>query len=383
MTRDATASPGPRLLVAIFSHERFVTLRNLLKSIECFIGNADVYVFDDHSPDPRIGRLLKEKANATTFRWTTTDKHAIAENRLGGLYENLNRALRIGIEEEYDLLLLLQDDHQILWFDSILPAQVHAFFDGNQDALMLDPRFIRRIQFHSSYGGDAGDAAISMRRGAVAVGFISPKRAEQIGFRFGHSERESSNLALKLGKRCYKCRLPFVADIPVMASFHLAPPFFRGRLWRLEDEDRFACEPILEPLSENDVNLVKTVPMNCAIFAEDVVRRTDGHAALYPHSYNTSLFGRYRILTTSAWLSEFRRIGRVRRLEPLPPPVPYRRSPFRSFSLRMQQQNRLWSYAVYLIDTCKTVIFFALLYPIIRAWMRRESNRFTRKLKRS
>lgn len=373
-------SQGPRLLLAVFSHERFVGLRNLLSSIEHHMDDAHVYVFDDNSTDPRIGRLLDEKANSINLRWVTTGDGAPEENRLGGLYRNINRALNVAIKEEYDLLLLLQDDHQILWFDGSILDQVHEFFVNHEEALMLDPRFIRRIQYHSSYGGEVNDPAISMRRGAIAVGFIPPKRAKQIGYRFGLSERESSDKALALGKRCYKSRLPFVADIPVTARFHIRPPFFRGRLWHPNDEERLACEPILKPFRDDDLNKVRSVPNDCAIFAEDVVRRTDGQDELYPHSYNTRLFGRYRALTLSAWLSEIRRSGGMRRLEPISSFHRHRRSRWTSFSLRMQRTNRLWSYVAYFVDSAKTGLFFVFLYPPIRWCMRRESKKFMNQL---
>jgi hypothetical protein len=370
----------PRLLVAIFSFERFVELRNLLRSIEQQMGDVDLYVFDDNSSNPCVGKFLESMEVNGRLRWERSDSDASGKGRLGGLYHNLNRALSVGIEEEYDLLLLLQDDHQILWFEQDIVQKTFDFFRRHEDALMLDPRFIRRIQFHASYAASEMDAAISMRRGAIAVGFIAPWRAEKIGFRFGRTERESSDIALALGKRCFKSRLPFVADIPVVASFHCSRPFFQGHLWYDADRERFVDNPILKPLSQSDLQMIKAVPKHSAIFAEDVVRRADGRPALYPHSFNTSLFSRYRVLTLSAWWAELCRGNRIRRLPPLSSLVLHKRSRWTAFIRRKQQTSRLWSYGIYIVDTAKTALFFLFLYRLIGLWMRRESRKFMRQL---
>ena len=374
-----------RLLVSIFSHERFIGLRNAVLSVERFIPSADILIIDDESLDSRIPHFLDEQAKRGKLRWRRTEKvDACADRRLGNLHSNMNAALRTAVESQYNLLLLLQDDQQILWLEDGMLSAVYKFLSESDDALMLDPRFMRFTTISKRFKFEQVEFALAMPRGAVDVGFIAPSHAAKIGFTFGGSERESSNRAIALGQRCYQSRLPFVADVPTYLSLHLRPPFFRGRQWEQDSEAEFSQCPILRPLDTREINLIKSCPIDKGIIAEDVVQRNDGRSYLLPHYYNATALDRYRQLVLTNWM-EFlaRRSAHGRDLSGSPPDAPHASAKEIGSGMRLRHRVPTIGRVMLLWESVKTGLFLLFIYPVIRVWMRRNSQSFLHSLDRT
>jgi hypothetical protein len=362
-----------RLLIAVFSHERFVGLRNLLNSIRRFVPAADIYVFDDASRDSRIPGLLTAEQAKGGLRWDSGLSDSRSQ-RLGSLYENLNRALERSIDEKYDLLLLLQDDHQILWFDDTILTDVVEFFGKVEDGLVLDPRFIRYSSYSARFA-DRSQLAQVIPRGSYPLGFLSPKKVAKIGFRFADSERASSERALQLGMSVYQLLRPFLAEIPVMMRFCLRPPLFRGKQWLDEHLADPPDRPILKPLSGREVRLIKACPADRGILAEDFVQRNDVDSFLVPHYHHGASLDRYREVTLSSWL---RLIASPALRARFLPERPSQIVPRSASAASMLWRNRypMIGRIMLLWESIKTAAFLLLVYPLIRYSTLRNSRRF-------
>ena len=178
----------------------------------------DVLVVDDGSRDTRITAWCKHqlsKGALVHFHVRTAPKPS--GTRSGGLHENMQYALDWALAQDYDLMLMSQDDVQCLWGGQDVLDEVAGFFQRCESTFFLQSRFSKR---GARYGirtpyYDEGLGAYRLNRACNDVGFFSLARLRKASFRFGRNEFDSAEIADKLGFHGYQMAAPIMADIPM------------------------------------------------------------------------------------------------------------------------------------------------------------------------
>ena len=214
--------------VAIFSYNRVDYLRNCVDSVRRNLPQARISIYDDNSSEPPMLAYLAS-IDATVVRSDKTD-----ENRHGGLYGNMQRAMDMA-QGKY--LLLLQDDTQVVRpVDTGDLAEMAAVFERNQRRAFLCVLFMKAARMRRFRRELAPDSAENLYRTPpvisdknfarrlayfdVVLCHVDRLRAQN--WAFAPSERENGQNARKLFEDMPVMKAPFVFFCPEV-------PFFRNR----------------------------------------------------------------------------------------------------------------------------------------------------------
>src|SRR5688572_9727605 len=138
MTRDDP------IAIFIFSYNRGRFLENCLGSILDLMPDGPRYILDDGSDDPFTQDVLGRYSDRFEVSGPSND-HAV-EKKTGGLYGNMNHAMRIAVTSGYRRVLFIQDDMQLVRPFTARDHQfVDEYFSGNHDCIQLVTTFIRSL----------------------------------------------------------------------------------------------------------------------------------------------------------------------------------------------------------------------------------------------
>lgn len=253
---------GTKILTCVFSYNRPHLLRNAIESIDRFFPWGDCIVIDDGSFDPEVAKLLQSVAQRPRWRVKAMDH---PKNRwYGGLYKNMNFALKLALSEGYDYCFSFEDDEQLVWMKNDYPEYIEKFFSICPDAIQLQPLFQRR---HTPYGtGGAYEyiqsvGAYRTSRAFTSIGFwnLETVRAHP-DYEVIYRDNESctpvnSGYWLERGYRLYNQFDPTVAVMPWANSNSRPNTNFGDGIYRLSDGSQ---DLLLKPLSEAEIDFLKS-----------------------------------------------------------------------------------------------------------------------------
>lgn len=263
-----------RLGIYVFSYNRGIYLRNCLRSIVALEISCRVFIIDDGSDDPDTQAVISEyhsKFPSITPRLVEVDKN------YGGLYANMNYALKHASHEQLDYALFLQDDTQLVRpltdFDF---ANFDRFFDSNPNAIELHVFFEKKIHInrHQHNEVDGSGAALFRtpahkgHRGFTDIGLFHVKRTRTILGDFRQDEFENDEACLKMGIRVGFYQFPIGHWLP-------CPRVVRGRkpsfLLVLSDKLSNAGVYAIKLLTDDDLTKLCAITFPCISpkYAED------------------------------------------------------------------------------------------------------------------
>ena len=273
-----------KTICGICSHERYAGLVNAIASIRRHFPVMDILVVDDGSSDTRIAAWCEDrlsKAILVHFHVRTGPKPK--GTRSGGLHENMQYALDWALAQDYDLMLMMQDDVQCLRGGRDVIDEVAGFFQRCESTFFLQSRFSKRgepyVDRYPYY--DEGFDAYRLRRACNDVGFFSLARLRNSGFRFGRDERDSAEIAGKLGFHGYQMVAPVLMDIPLRADNRWQ--IVMGKADSGFGDPPHENAPVLRDLTPEDISHLRARDRRILPFAEDYMRRSDGNDILFPY----------------------------------------------------------------------------------------------------
>ena len=249
-----------KTFVALFSYNRHELLRNAVASIDKYLPNVDVAIFDDQSDDIETINYLK-KMDAEG-RWEVFINPHRRQRTFGGFYENIHRALKMAIDGGYDYCYLAEDDGQFVRDASVMIKEAQAIFSNCKDAIVICPWFIQRSRpmhvikndgtkewrMEFVENGNAYRSNIAFNTtGVFDLGRI--RAAGGINFidSYGDSFAWNSGQWLSKGYFTYFFRMPYVAMLPWVVS----------RASGLRNEDLFDqkndSEFLLTPMKKDEI----------------------------------------------------------------------------------------------------------------------------------
>jgi len=209
--------------VYVFSYNRPRFLDNCLDSIRLHAPGAEVYVLDDHSPDPGVAEVLERWRARHSVKIiprgpTTAGLH-------GGLYNNMQRAFEMGVSQGVELALYIQDDMQLVRditdFDI---DNAKRYFSTTPNSVELHVSYFKEMYRHLNEGGFDVDAErkilLSRAPSKTApgtfcdVGFFHFGRMKELSFSFAQGEGENARQMLDSSfvMACYA--YPFLMNLP-------------------------------------------------------------------------------------------------------------------------------------------------------------------------
>lgn len=232
MTTHSEASQDtPRLAVYIFSYNRALHLDNSIKtSLRC-LPHHPCIVVDDNSDDDDTLDVLRKWSNRIEI---LSSSDVIGENKTGGLYPNMTRALDHAVSRDFEYALFTQDDLQFI--RSIEPEDfnvVKSYFHEHPKAIQYLVHFIKKPDDGTPISelwflNDSKTAYLrtsqnyNNKGNFCAGGIFDVKRTKQIVDHFEMSERENSIRMNEIG-------VYYGFAVYPLASFLPAPISYRGK----------------------------------------------------------------------------------------------------------------------------------------------------------
>jgi glycosyltransferase involved in cell wall biosynthesis len=223
-----------RFAIYVFSYNRPRYLNNCLSSIKRHASDYDLTIFDDGSDVSEVHKVLEKFKNEA--RIIHRDVGITAFHRQhGGLYGNMNRAMKDAVDRDLEFVCFVQDDQQFV--RALTSADIESFrhfFVANPSSFELHACFLKgryrevdnkRLTVDPS--GTAYFRAPGMRQGNEFfsdVGVFHVRRFLRTQSFFRSTERENENYARQQNSQMGFYRFPFMMWIPF-------PESFRGR-WR-------------------------------------------------------------------------------------------------------------------------------------------------------
>lgn len=249
-------------LTAIFTFNRGLLLDNCLRSFEQFGPGGDLLIVDDGSNQPGQLEVLdhwEKRENVYVIR-----RDGRAEARLGGLYNNMQKALDWAREHGYELLFCNQDDLQFMWKDDDFWSNVETLFQQRPKALQYRPQFEKIIFQHDHKKRftrlEDLPAWLHLKARYTAVGVFSIERMESVNWHFLPSERENGAQAAEYGLELYVASMPTLAFVPEPPTWHDA---------NAAGEDHPPTKEFyLKPLSEQQIKRMQKNSMKTVAYME-------------------------------------------------------------------------------------------------------------------
>lgn len=208
----------------IFSYNRGNFLRNCVESVKRCVPQAEIIVFDDNSTDVETRQYLSQ---VTSFcRVVGPEKEGFIKH--GGLYHNMNTALRLCAEKP--LVCFLQDDTQVIRpvSDEEL-AKTRDLFGENEGLGFLHPCFLRGVNFKKRsvtplkgpspafyYRKDTGQSS-GIHYSDLVI--FKPERLVEAGWQFRQSEPENDRQARELFGMMAYLWVPFAMWLPEVPAY--------------------------------------------------------------------------------------------------------------------------------------------------------------------
>lgn len=124
--------------MCVFSHNRGRALDECLKSVSANVKGSQIAVFDDGSRDPTTLKVLDQWSQSISVLRNPKE----AGWRVGGLHNNMNRAMEVAVAVDAEYALMLQDDMQVV--RPVPPQELDNFapyFEHNPTAVELSVSF--------------------------------------------------------------------------------------------------------------------------------------------------------------------------------------------------------------------------------------------------
>lgn len=248
----------------VFSYNRGRYLRNCIESIRRHAAHLPVTVIDDGSSDPEVAGVLQEYADHLRVVRSTD---AIRGHYLGGLYPNMNHAVRIS---RSDCAVFVQDDMQVV--RDITDHDIehaHRFFAHHPRSLELHCCFLKGLQGSSDRTDLDIDPEVPVYfrkpegRGSKyfsAVGSFNVPRLRELGFEFTNFEQGNDARVSEIGDRMGISPYPFLMWLPSpetakfrskgllqrYAEWKTGAGFYPYRSMNSEESERLLHQPLDE-----------------------------------------------------------------------------------------------------------------------------------------
>ncbi len=208
----------------IFSYNRGNFLRNCVESVKRCLPQAEIIIFDDNSTDADTRAYLSQVASSC--RVVGPEKEGVIKH--GGLYHNMNTALRLCAEKP--LVCFLQDDTQVVRPvpDEEL-TEISDLFSKNEELGFLHPCFIRGVVLRKQpviplegpgpsffYRKDTGQSA-GIHYSDLVI--FKPERLLAAGWNFRQSEPDNDRQANELFGMMAYLWLPFAMWLPEVPAY--------------------------------------------------------------------------------------------------------------------------------------------------------------------
>jgi len=251
--------------IALFSYNKERELETALNSIEKYMPDFTVHIYDDHSDNPQTLKVLKRYAGNETLRlagnFAEEDSSLKSNEKCGNLHRNMQKAYHEAVQENAEYLFFLQDDIQILRpFSDAVRKEYTDIFERNDHVIEVDPRFVRK-DCNARYSRELGGYVFAQddhRRGYADVGLFKINRLDKAGWVFLDGERPNKFQALEQGMIRVFPFTPLMMHVPFPSLYRKGKKLFkdnyfsgRGRFsyYDLIEKDRV----ILDTRSPTDV----------------------------------------------------------------------------------------------------------------------------------
>lgn len=215
--------------IFVFSFNRSLFLKNCLDSIKKCCSGIDVTVIDDNSDDLETKKVLAKVESGYGFNLVNNDPEDMLEKRLGGLYSNMNLALRVAKGKNKKYVIFIQDDMQ---FVRKLKREdfnlIESVFSRFSDVQQVQACFLKRLQGDEYYSrlsvvnelpyyffdSDADDLSAFSD-----VGVFCTSRLEEKNVKFVAGERANNKLAVRNKMRMVQLQVPFMMWLPYSTTY--------------------------------------------------------------------------------------------------------------------------------------------------------------------
>lgn len=287
-----------KILVSVMSFNRGKYLRNCIESIiNNFKFDYSLIVVDDHSDDPETLTILNELA---AFNSVIKPVRSSGSAKHKGLYANMNYALAMAKEQQFDILAIFQDDTQVI--RKVQEGELKTIKNilSLPEFAVVVPLFFKKnhqkdynnlISFHnelSFYYAKSKDQIYL--NGIADIGFFSVNKLAACKWQFQDREGLNIELGRQLGMKRAVLKDPFLAYLPW-------PKTYRHRITNFNDLFTFITDYFFEagfhPFNtlegESLLKLINRAP-NVIPFAEDYLTLRNAVKLKSPWNYYESSY---------------------------------------------------------------------------------------------
>jgi hypothetical protein len=245
-----------------------------------------ILIMDDGSDRGDQQELLSSlEAHGLTVWRANTDGERGAH---GGLYNNMNNAIRYANHMCFNYIHLLQDDMQFVCDPDESFAEAFRLFHSSENILQVCVVFQKLIDGSRNTICDELGCYINPESGIFDTGIVDVARFVEAGLTFGPTEGEAGRRAKLKGFKTAFVPAPSLAWIPWV-------PYFREGKGNRPDSDskrigKHACARChlkLAPLSTESLTSLRRQSLNRAPFHEDYVH-PNNWTCPYPYVFRRS-----------------------------------------------------------------------------------------------
>lgn len=227
---------------------------NTVRSVRAVTPNDNVLVIDNRSPQAQLRRALRELADRDEHvELILRDSNDVRGNsKTGSLYAAYGDAMEYAIARHYDLLHILQNDMQMMWWDDAMVARSVELFRRYTNCLNIHTIMLPKDKQLGDelHEPDASGIRSLRKYGLTDTGLYHLGRWQEVGLGFSETEQAHAKRYLDAGYRVLCHPWPTDAQIPW-------PPVIRkGR--QIGREVRTTRPFVLKPMSVADVDIIKS-----------------------------------------------------------------------------------------------------------------------------
>jgi hypothetical protein len=245
---DVNDFPQPRILHAVVGHKFPIYFSNAVRSVARNAPGDDILVMDNGSDSPELTRKLRAiAAEHSQIRLMFRETNDISRNaKVGGLYDAYNAIISYSLEQGYDYLHIIQNDMQLLWWDSLVVQEALQIYQRYPDCVNIYTAALPRHTALSDGLEYIEPKLINLRHyGLTDTGLYHLGRWRARDMRFRDSESAHARIYQEQGLRVLCHPIPTVAQVPWPAVVR------RGRVRGREVPMHH--EFLLMPLSASDI----------------------------------------------------------------------------------------------------------------------------------
>lgn len=210
-----------KYLNAVFTYNRPIHLKNCVNSFIEYGPEGDLLVVDDGSSMEEQRRYLDELAAAGAPRilvWRRTRSGSAGEQRLGGLYANMQSVYDFAAAEGYDYVFFIQDDQQFMWKNPGFWKSVERIFKHHPETLIVRPVFDKLIFSHDVLNRlaqcEVCQGILFKKSWYAAVGIVRVEQLKAIDWSFRATEGQNNDQSREMGLSMYLMSDPILAFVP-------------------------------------------------------------------------------------------------------------------------------------------------------------------------